>query len=46
MIINKQRDKYGNWSMRNSKLSSEMGQLEFQIAKFRSRNFEELDFND
>ena len=31
----------GNW-----KLSSEIGQLEFQIAKFMNQNFEELDSND
>ena len=31
----------GNW-----KLSSEIGQLEFQITKFKNRNFEELDLND
>ena len=43
---NKQRGKYGNWSMGNQKLSSEIGQLEIQIAKFRNRNFEELDSND
>ena len=43
---NKQQGKYGNWSMGNQKLSSEIGQLEIQIAKFRNRNFEELDSND
>ena len=32
--------------MGNGKLSSEIRQLEFQIAKFRNRNFEELDSND
>ena len=31
----------GNW-----KLSSEIEQLEFQITKFRNRNFEELDLTD
>ena len=43
---NKQWGKYGKWSMGNQKLSSEIGQLEIQIAKFRNRNFEELDSND
>ena len=32
--------------MGNEKLSSEIRQLEFQIAKFRNQNFEELDSND
>ena len=43
---NKQRGKYGNQSMGNWKLSSEIGHLGFQIAKFRNQNFEELDSND
>ena len=46
MIIISSGIKYRNWSMGNWKLSSEIRQLEFQIAKFRNRNFEELDFND
>ena len=46
MITNEWLGKYGNRNIRNWKLSSEIGQLKSHIAKFRNRNFEELDFND
>ena len=46
MITNEQLGKYDNWNIRNWKLSSEIGQLKFQIAKFRNWNFKELDLND
>ena len=42
IIINKWRNKCENWNIRNWKLSSEIGKLEFQITKFGNRNFEEL----